>query len=150
MDSRPPERARSLRQLRRPKTAAVIAVFGVYAWFASGVRTFTLPADVVIFTPALAVLTLTLRPSARRQQMGPGDRITRVGALLWVIAAVAVTGWELTQLFAKPRRAHPTLSSLNDSLLSTHPTRFLGLALWLFLGWLMVREWLVSRPGDRS
>ena len=36
----------------------------VWAWFGSGVRTFTRPAEVLTFLPGLAVLLLTLRPSA--------------------------------------------------------------------------------------
>lgn len=130
-----------------PVGLAALAAAACWAWFASGVRTFTRPAEVLTFIPALAVLLLTVRPSARfpagRTSPRPGWR----KLLPWVAAVAALVGWELSELFAKPRQAHPTLSSIINDLLSTHPSRFLGFLGWLVLGWLLVRD---LGPGDRE
>jgi hypothetical protein len=118
--------------------AAALVIAVAWAWVASGARTFTRPAEVLTFLPGLAVLVLTLRPSA---VLRPADsRAGRWGALPWVAAAAAVIGWELVQLFEQPRHLHPTLSSVTDSLLSTHPSRFIGYLAWLVLGWMLVRD----------
>jgi hypothetical protein len=86
------------------------------------------------------VLVLTVRPSARfpagRRRPRPGWRTF----LPWAAGVAALVGWELSELFSKPRQAHPTLSSIINDLLSTHPSRFLGFLGWLVLGWLLVRD----------
>ena len=53
--------------------------------------------------------------------------------------------WELSALVQQPSLtadsyAHPTISSLADPLLGSHPGRSLALAIWLGLGWLVVRQ----------
>ena len=58
----------------------------------------------------------------------------------WLAIAVAITSWELLELFSQPRKSHPTLSSLTDSALSTHPTRFVGYLLWMAAGWFLIRD----------
>lgn len=122
-----------------------LAAFGAavcWAWFASGVRTFTRPAEVLTFLPALAVLLLTLRPGARPHPVSHSTRngYARRGVLPWVAAAAVLIGWELAELFSQPRGAHPTLSSITNALLSTHPSRFIGYLAWLVLGWMLVRD----------
>ena len=47
------------------------------------------------------------------------------------------TAWELLALFSSPRDDHPTLSSMSDDVMSTHPGRALTFALWLLVGWLL-------------
>ncbi len=128
--------------------AAAVVSCAVWAWFASGVRTFTRPAEVLTFVPGLLVLTATVRFGARRRSRteaagavarsagGPGARRW----LPWVGLAIAIGGLELTELFSQPRRDHPTLSSLTDTILGPHPSRFIGYALWLAAGWLLIRD----------
>jgi hypothetical protein len=125
----------------------VIAAIGaaVWAWYASGVRTFTRPAEVLTFLPGLAVLLLTLRPSASSARSAASGTQSvaphrRWGVLPWLAVLVAIIGWEMAELFSQPRHAHPTISSLMNSLLSTHPSRFVGYLVWLILGWLLVRD----------
>jgi hypothetical protein len=123
-----------------PAAITGLAVAACWSWFASGVRTFTRPAEVLTFVPAVLVLVLTLRPKARFTVGLAEPRPSWRTLLAWVAAAAAVVGWELSELFSQPRQAHPTLSSIINALLSTHPSRFLGFLAWLLLGWLMVRD----------
>lgn len=119
----------------------------VWAWFGSGVRTFTRPAEVLTFLPGLAVLLLTLLPSASSAGIGAAalPPYRRWSVLPWLVVLAAIVAWELVELFSKPRGVHPTISSVMDSLLSTHPSRFVGYLVWLVLGWLLVRD-LGRRP----
>jgi hypothetical protein len=125
-----------------PLQVVFLAVAVVWAWFASGVRTFTRPAEVLAAVPIVVVLVLTLRPSARLP--APAQRSQEPaslrGIIPWVAAVIVLVGWELSELFSKPRSTHPTLSSIMNDLLSTRPTRFIGYLVWLALGWLMVRR----------
>ncbi len=130
-----------------PRRRALLIAAGVsvllWAWFASGVRTFTRPAEVLTFLPGVAVSVLTLRPSAgsvRPVSKGGAPPDRRWGILPWIGVLVLAVGWELTELFSQPRQAHPTVSSLTNSLLSTHPSRFVGYLAWLAVGWLLVRD----------
>jgi hypothetical protein len=48
--------------------------------------------------------------------------------------------WEIVQFFAKPRSEHPTLSSIADAVMSTHPGRFAMFAIWLAVGYWLFRR----------
>ena len=74
------------------------------------------------------------RPGPAVGPDGPGTAPSRL-ALVWAVAAVVITGWELFCYLAAPRSAHPTLSSLLDTLDASHGGKALAFALWLGLGW---------------
>jgi hypothetical protein len=122
----------------------------VWSWFASGVRTFTRPAEVLTFVPAFAVLLLTLSPRMRARKWSlprrrDDTRCNARGVAVWLALLVAVIGWEMFQLFSRPRAHHPTISSLLNTLISTHPSRFAGYLLWLVAGGLLIRDVVVRR-----
>jgi hypothetical protein len=132
----PPQGRTVIGERRRTLARSALAAAIVWAWFASGVRPFTVPAEVLTFVPGFLVLVLTLRPGAK-----PDAVVGRTGRWLpWAALALAFGALELSELFSKPRSAHPTLSSLTNTLLDTHPSRFVGYAVWLALGWLLVRD----------
>ena len=93
-----------------------VAAALVWAWFASGVRAFTRPAEVLTFLPGLLVLILSLRPRARPPS---GDlpsgapsasaRRRRGRWLPWLVFVMAVVGLELAELFSQPRRSVASL-----------------------------------------
>ncbi len=122
----------------------------VWAWFASGVRTFTRPAEVLTFIPGLIVLLLTVRPGARPRAMLVADRPKPLSWLPWLALLGAGLALELTELFAQPRSDHPTLSSLTNTVLETHPVRFVGYLGWLAAGWLLVRDLAHGRKGGHE
>ncbi len=53
---------------------------------------------------------------------------------------VAVVSFELLVFFEQPRQAHPTLSSLSDSLSDSHAGKAVLFLAWLSLGWLFLRR----------
>ena len=114
---------------------------------ASFTRPFTWAADlltaaVIVAAAALAV-TLALGKAGT-----PGGVARRAGTrapgrgwrlLAPVGATVAAVGWELYCYTGRPRSAYPTFSSLLDAVDSSRPGRAAAFALWLALGWFLVR-----------
>jgi hypothetical protein len=136
---------------RRLLTLLAPAAAVVWSWFASGVRTFTRPAEFLTFIPGAVVLLVTLLPSSRLPKAGVArSRYRRWSVLPWLALVAAIVGLELLQLFAKPRSTHPTLSSMLNTLLSTHPSRFLGYLGFLVLGWLLIRDLVGPRESRRE
>jgi hypothetical protein len=81
----------------------------------------------------------TDHPAARRTVRGPQPRWG-----FWTAALLHVGGWELFCYADAPRRAHPTLSSLLDTLTAHQVGRAVA-----FLGWLAFGWYAVTRcPGD--
>ena len=62
----------------------------------------------------------------------PVPRPSPNGYLVWIVAVAVLAAWELSTLFGHPRSAHPTISSISDSLLAYHPVRWLLFAAWAF------------------
>jgi hypothetical protein len=58
---------------------------------------------------------------------------------------VAAGLWELSALVLQPdldttSSAHPTISALTDPLLTSHAGRSVALAVWVAVGWFLVRR----------
>ncbi len=115
--------------------AALIAMVLGYAWASAALRSFTWPAMVSTSLGGLAVLALAWQRNARTAT----TRVSREGFLTWTAWLAAATGWEPWALSMHPRAAHPTISSLINILIETHPGRAVALLAWLALGW-----WLAS------
>jgi hypothetical protein len=115
--------------------AAVLAV--AYSWIAGGFRPFTQPMNIAVAVPVLAVVVLVgLRPRASVSSGGTGR-----GAVIWVVLFATLAAWELTAYLSSPRHDHPTLSSIADTIMSTHAGRAA-----MFLAWLALGGALAFRP----
>lgn len=60
--------------------------------------------------------------------------------MLWLSLLVVATALELVELAGRPRRAHPTVSSIADGLLAHHSLKALAFLVWLALGWAQARR----------
>ena len=58
----------------------------------------------------------------------------------WIALAVAATTLQLASYLQQPRRDHPTLSSLTNALLDSHPARAAAFACWLALAAVLARR----------
>jgi hypothetical protein len=117
------------------RTVALIVVVLGYAWIGGGLRSFTVPAMVSTALGGLAVFILAWQRKARTKT----TRVSRDGTLMWTAWLAVATGWELWALSMHPRATHPTISSLINTLIETHPGRAAAVLAWLALGW-----WLAS------
>jgi len=110
----------------------LFAVAALYSWWASGLRSFTHPAALAVGVPGVVVMTM-LGWSRRRPTVRAERALGRAGIVLWAAVLAVIVGWELVQYVSSPRSAHPTLSSMADRVLETHPARAAA-----FFGWLVV------------
>ena len=113
--------------------AVVVGSFSRYSW----------PATVGVV--ALGVIVVLIGwPGPLRPRPDPG-RLPLPGTALWGGLLVAGGLWELGALIQQPgltvsSSAHPTISTLTDSLLGSHGGRSIALAVWLLLGWLLIER----------
>jgi hypothetical protein len=127
---------------RRPsrvswRAVVVVAVALIYSWIASGLRAFTHPEAVAVSIP-LAIAGIALIRSQPRARAA--DRVKGRGTWVWVTVLALLLAWELISYRLSPRVDHPTMSSIADAAMSTHPGRFAMFAAWLAAGyWLFTR-----------
>lgn len=117
--------------------ALAVAAVGVYAWVAAGLRPFTLPALVATLAGGLVAIAIggRLPPSSPSGRGAP-----RRGFALWAGLAAATGLWQLQAFVQQPRAEHPTISSLTNDLLESHPSRAAAMAVWL-----AAAAWLARR-----
>jgi hypothetical protein len=131
-------RSRVLAGSLRPATVLAVAPVGISSWIAAGFLPFTWPMRITVVAPVLAAAVFAARPSPPGTDPVVADRrLHRWCVAAWITLLALATAWELLALFSSPRDDHPTLSSMSDSVMSTHPGRALTFALWLLVGWLL-------------
>jgi hypothetical protein len=122
--------------------ALVIGGLG-YAVAAGGLDPFSWPAMVAVAAPGLVGVLRAWRASPRpAAQAAP---IHAGGAAAWAAVFVLLALGELGALLLQPSLTtgspmHPTISVLLDPALGSHPGRSVGFAMWLALGWVLVRR----------
>lgn len=130
---------------RRRSTILVLGAVAAYSWVAAGLRPFTLAEEVLVAIPALLALVVAMRTSGTMPTDSP-DAPSRGSRAIWLGLVVVAVGWELNAYFSSPRSAHPTLSVMADNVMSVRPGRALVFALWLALGWVLVRGSRTANP----
>jgi hypothetical protein len=134
--------------LLRALTATGLAA---YCWFASGLRPFTAPMDAAIAIPVVLMALLVgigwLHSRTGPSRPLPDVAVTWRTAGPWLGLVGALTVWELSSWLSTPRHDHPTLSSMAQTVVGTHPGRAILMAAWLVLGWVL---FLRSRRGGQA
>lgn len=110
-----------------------------YVWVGGGLRPFTWPAMVSTTIGGLAIFVVAWRRAGATAITPASTPASRPGLVAWALWLAAATGWELWALSMHPRASHPTLSSLLNDLMETHPGRSAALLVWLGLGWWLAR-----------
>jgi hypothetical protein len=134
------ETTRRARRVSWPVVVVIAAALG-YSWVASGLRAFTHPMAVAVSIPLVLAGIALIRSSRRLDAAAAtGDAAPRRGTSVWVTLIVLLLAWELISFRLSPRADHPTLSSIADTAMSTHPGRFI-----MFVAWLASGYWLFKR-----
>jgi hypothetical protein len=134
------ETTRRARRVSWPVVVVIAAALG-YSWVASGLRAFTHPMAVAVSIPLVLAGIVLIRSSRRLDAAAAaGDTAPRRGTWVWVTLIVLLLAWELISFRLSPRVDHPTLSSIADAAMSTHPGRFI-----VFVAWLASGYWLFKR-----
>ncbi len=132
----------------RPATVLAVVLAGVYSWIAAGFLPFTWPMRIAVIVPVVVAAIFVVGPSRPGAEPAADQRgAYRRCITAWVVLLVLATAWELLALFSSPRDDHPTLSSMSDDVMSTHPGRALTFALWLFVGWLLFVRPRMEKPS---
>ena len=120
-----------------------VAAVGGYSYVASGTRPFSTGADVVtviVFGVGVVLLARALVRRHRRTAVGENKRLV---FWPWGLALAVLFCWELATYFAGfsgARHAYPTLSSLTDIAFRHREAKAGVFALWVALGWGLVRR----------
>lgn len=134
------EVTRRARRVSWPVVAVVVVAL-VYSWIASGFRAFTHAEAAAVSIPLIVAGVALLRARHRLDEAAEsGEEVARRGTWVWVTLVVVLLGWELVSFRLSPRIDHPTLSSIADAIMSTHPGRFVMFAAWLAVGYWLFRR----------
>ena len=114
------------------RRVAVGVVVGAYAWWAVGLEPFSAAATWAVLAAGLVagVVGVVAAMGARGQRRSLA-RSSAGDVRGWALWLAAMAAWQLAAYLQSPREDHPTVSSLTNAVLSTHPTRALGFVLWL-------------------
>jgi glucose dehydrogenase len=121
---------------RLAHAAAVVAASAVclYAWWAVGLTPFSLTATLAVVPAGGAAIALgwRTRPDTRPAPRG------RVGPWLALVLVTATV--QLSAYFQQPRHEHPTISSLINAVIDSHPARAVGFVAWLLAAVALARR----------
>jgi hypothetical protein len=115
----------------------VLAVgLATYAWWAVGLAPFSAHATAAVVLAGVAALAVGARERRRRS---PTDGDVS-GIAPWAALAAVAGAWQLAAYLQHPRADHPTVSSLANELLDSHPARAAA-----FLVWIAATRWIARR-----
>lgn len=145
----------------RRRTAGALFVVGalIYAWFATGVRPFSMSAYVFVAVPSFVALLIygwLGGFSLRRTDVVNYYRVRAPSvswrrAAPWIVVAALALVLELSGLALGGRSADvPTLSTTMDHLVIDHWGRFALFALWLGVGANPLRRLLLLQHGTHE
>ena len=113
-------------QRRLGRGAAALLAVLAYGWWAVSLPSFSGLATAVVLVAGLVAI---IAGSVRRR---PNPRQVPISAAApWLMLALAACAWELQAYLRQPRYDHPTLSSVANALLDSHPARAAAFVLWL-------------------
>ena len=126
---------------------ALLGAAVAYSWALAGTTPFTPGADVLTAIPlALVVGALVVQstrlpvPALLERVPAPPPRPIRPSLVVVGIVLAAIVGFELFNVVAGSRLAHPTLSSMETTATQWHGTRAVAVLVWLWVGTSLVRR----------
>jgi hypothetical protein len=108
------------------RRALIGLVVGAYAWWAVALAPFSRAATVAVLLAGGTAAAV----GARRRRSGR-PREDGKGLVAWAALAAAAAAVQLAAYLQHPRFDHPTISSLTNALLDSHPARAVAFVVWL-------------------
>jgi hypothetical protein len=112
--------------MRFTTALAVTAALVAYAWWATGLAPFAATTTVAVVGAGVVAMTVGAREHCRAV-----PPLSTSDAVVWTVLLGTLAAWQLAAYFQQPRSQHPTLSSLANTVLDTHPARTVAFVAWL-------------------
>jgi hypothetical protein len=135
VDDRSPVGARAPDARGARRLALVVGAIA-YAWWAVGLAPFSAQAAAAVVLAGVAAMAAGRRQSRPRRSPGDGDMS---GIAPWAGLAAVAGAWQLAAYLQHPRANHPTVSSLANELLDSHPARVAAFLVWIAAAWWLAR-----------
>jgi hypothetical protein len=120
--------------------AAVSAVLiWLYGWWAVARPPFSAAATAAVVLPGVAAAGVAGRTRAHGGWHGRPHPATG-SVRYWLGLAALAAAWQLAAYLQHPRHDHPTLSSLANAALASHPARAAAFVAWLAVTVALVRR----------
>jgi hypothetical protein len=112
--------------MRATIALALVPALLAYGWWATSLPPFAVTTMAAVVGAGVVAMAVGARD--RRPAVLP-LRVRDVA--LWSVLLGAFAAWQLAAYLQQPRSQHPTLSSLANTMLDTHPARTLAFVAWL-------------------
>lgn len=100
-----------------------------YGWWVVSLPPFSASATAAVVLSGIVAGMLGRLAGRQTGPAGVPRHPREAGA--WAALAVVAAAWELAAYLQHPRADHPTLSSLGNAALDSHPARTAAFVLWL-------------------
>lgn len=118
-----------------PRQAVAVPALVAYGWWATSLRPFSVAATVFVVGAGALAICLGLRHPLPRD-----ERPRQRGVAGWAVLTVALVSWQLAAYLQDPRSDHPTLSSLANGVLESHPVRAFSFVAWIGLAVVLAKR----------
>ena len=116
---------------------AVVVGVGAYAWWAVRLAAFSAQATAAVVLAGVAAMAVGQRQRRPMRAPAEGD-VSRIAP--WAGLAAVAGAWQLAAYLQHPRADHPTVSSLANELLDSHPARAAAFLVWIVAAWWLARR----------
>ena len=113
-------------RMRATTALALTPALVAYGWWATALPPFAATTTVAVVGAGVAAMAVGARD--QRRALPP---LSMRDVVVWSVLLGTLAAWQLAAYFQQPRSQHPTLSSLANTMLDTHPARTLAFVVWL-------------------
>jgi hypothetical protein len=136
VDGRSPARTAATDGGRALHVAVAVGLVA-YAWWAVRLAPFSVRATAAIVLAGAAAMAVGRRRRLPRRSQADA---AVSGVAPWAGLAAVAGAWQLAAYLQHPRADHPTVSSLANELLDSHPARAAALLVWIAAAWWLARR----------
>jgi hypothetical protein len=120
----------------RVQVVAVFVVLMTFGWWVTAQPPFSASGTIGVLAAGL-VLIAAGRSWRHNRASDAAAASEERWPWIWLVVVGLIVAWELISFVSHPREAHPTVSSMTDSLQAEHAVRWLFFGGWLGFGWVL-------------